>query len=475
MHLATRSLAPFLSAVLLLMHVACGPSTPLPDLPEVRLDGFVPAVRTLVQQALEEARRSPQDAAATGKLGIALHAHEQLGAARTCYLRARALDPKAFRWPYYLSAVESGLGNHQAALQALDDALRIDPNYHAALLRRAEILFDQGKLEDSAALYARITGSNPGSAAAWYGLGRAQSGKGDAARAAASLRKACELFPQYGSAHYALAQALRQLGQPEEAARHLASYERFKIYVPSAGDPLMAEVQRANISATSFIRQATDLDSQGRVQEALQLHLKAVETDPGSTQAHANLISLYARLNDAGKAEEHYRKAIALSPNQADAHYNYGVLLFGQRKTAEAKAAFQKALAANRYFAEAHNNLGYLLETEGRAADAERHYRQAIENLPSYRLAHFHLGRLLLNRRNYAEAIAELEKTTAPEDNDTPGFLYALGAAYGRSGNHARAAAVMREAREKAAARGQSQLVASLDRDLATLARLGAR
>ena len=475
MLLATRAPAPLLSAVLLSMLFACRPATPIPELPEVRLDGFVPAVRVLVKQSLDEARRNPRDADAAGELGIVLYAHEQLGAARTCYLRAQALDQKAFRWPYYLSAVESGIGNHEAALRFLDDALEIDPKYPPALLRRAEILFDQGKLEESAALYTRITESNAGSATAWYGLGRAQLGKGDAAGAARSLRKACDLFPQYGSAHYALAQALRQLGQQEEAARQLAFFERFKIYVPPVGDPLMAEVHRTNISATSFIRQATDLDSQGRVQEALQLHLKAVETDPGSAQAHANLISLFARSNDSGKAEEHYRKAIALNPNQADAHYNYGVLLFAQRKTAEAKTAFEKALASNRYFAEAHNNLGYLLETEGRTADAERHYRVAIENMPSYRLAHFHLGRLLLSRRKYAQAIAELEKTTAPEDNDTPGFLYALGAAYGRSGNHARAAAVMHEAREKAAARGQSQLVASLDRDLATLAKLGAR
>ena len=50
-------------------------------------------------------------------------------------------------------------------------------------------------------------------------------------------------------------------------------------------------------------------------------------------------------------------------------------------------------------------------------------------------------------------------------------FLYALGAAYARSGNRARGVELLKQAREKAAARNQTQLMAGIDRDLATLQR----
>jgi Tfp pilus assembly protein PilF len=199
--------------------------------------------------------------------------------------------------------------------------------------------------------------------------------------------------------------------------------------------------------------------------------LKALETDAASAQAHANLVSLYGQLNQPEKAEQHYRKAVELSPNLADSHYNYGVLLFGQQRFSEARKAFEQAIGANRYHAEAHNNLGYLLEREGRSGEAEKHYREAIANQPGYRLAHFHLGRLLLHRRDVAGAIAQFEQTITVDDDSTPGYLYALGAAHGRAGDRNRAVEFLRQARDKAAARGQSPLISSIERDLAVLER----
>jgi Tfp pilus assembly protein PilF len=286
-----------------------------------------------------------------------------------------------------------------------------------------------------------------------------------------SLTKAVEIFRQFGSAHYALAQALRKLGRSEEAARHLAFYERFKLFVPPSNDPLTADLAARVISVTSYLRQAADLQSQGRTQEALELHLKALETDANSAQAHANLVSLYGQLNQPEKAEQHYRKAVELSPNLADSYYNYGVLLFGQQRFSKARKAFEQAIRANRYHAEAHNNLGYLLEREGGTGGAEKHYREAIANQPGYRLAHFHLGRLLLNRRDFAGAVAQFEQTITVDDESTPGYLYALGAAHGRAGDRNRAVEFLRQARDKAAARGQSLLLSSIERDLGVLER----
>jgi lipopolysaccharide biosynthesis regulator YciM len=109
---------------------------------------------------------------------------------------------------------------------------------------------------------------------------------------------------------------------------------------------------------------------------------------------------------------------------------------------------------------------------EGKLADAERHFVRAIEDDPGQRLAHFHLGRLLANRKQYPAAISHFLETLQPEDDQTPAFMYALAATYARAGQPERALEYARSARGKAAALGQSDLVASIERDIQALERV---
>jgi tetratricopeptide (TPR) repeat protein len=448
--------------------LACS-SEPLPELPALDPGKFQPSVRAEVEKAMGEVRQSPKNAPANGKLGMVLHAHDQFGAARVMYRRARILDARAFEWPYYLALVESAAGNREAAIHAIQEALAIDPSYAPAKLRRAETLFDLGRLDQSGLASEDLTREYPEMAAAWYGVGRVKAAKGETADAISALERACQLFPQYGSAHYALAQALNKAGREEEAGPHLAAYERFKTNVPPSNDRWLGEMQALNRGSAHLLRLASEAEQHGDMAAALKFTEQALSEDPKSVQANANLISVYGRNGQADKAQEHYRKAVELNPNHADAHYNYGVLMFQLGRRGEAKKAFEKALAVNPYHAQAHNNLAFVLEAEGRMAEAMAHYRKAIENDPNYRLAHFHLGRVLANQRKYAEAIEHMSKTLSAEDASTPGYMYALGAVYGRSGDRAKAVDFMRQARVKAEAAGQAPLVASIDRDLKTL------
>ena len=76
-----------------------------------------------------------------------------------------------------------------------------------------------GQRLESQPLYETVIEKNAAIAQAHYGLGRIKAAAGEQAAAAAHFRKAIELFPEYGSAHYALGMALRDLGQVEQSAR----------------------------------------------------------------------------------------------------------------------------------------------------------------------------------------------------------------------------------------------------------------
>jgi tetratricopeptide (TPR) repeat protein len=440
--------------VCLLAFAGCGAREPLPPLPEVSTAAFAPPIRKAVDEALAAARARPEDAAAVGRLGMVLHAHQQLGAARACYRRASLLDRGDFDWLYYLGAASEGA----AAAGPLRAALRIR-DYLPAKLRLGDALLAAGDHAAAREVFRGI--DHP---AALFGYGRAvNDGR--------YYEKAVAAFPQFGAAIFALAQHYRRNGRTAEADRLMAEYPKYKTVAPPVDDPLMRAVDELNQGPDRLIQLAAGLESQGQLAAAAGLQVKALELDPKLTQAHVNLISLYGRLGDAASAEKHYRLAVAVNPNAYEAYYNFGVLCYGSGRRADARAAFEKALAINDGHAPAHNNLGAMLQEQGQLAEAAAHFRRAVELDPGLRLARFHLGRIYANQRRFREAIDEFERAAAVDDEATPAYLYALGATKARAGDAAGARATLTRAREKALARAQTALAGAIERDLGALNR----
>ncbi len=444
-------------------------ATALPPLPKVNPADFFPGVRDQVLKAYADVQAHPASAEANGRLGMVFQVYRQNQSAAMCYERAHRLDAKSFRWLYYLAQVEQAQGHYDRAAEYFQSALELRPDYLPAKIDRADSLLAAGHAEEAGRIYEAVIAESPENAPAHYGLGRVRAARGDWPGAAEEYRKACNLYPNYGAAHYALALADRRLGNSQATEEELKLAEQNMTNVPPVVDPLMAEVQALNRSGLAEIRVGMNLEKEGKLRESAAAHEKALELDPNLVQAHINLISIYARLGDLAKAEEHYREAIRLNPNAAEAYYDFGVLMFQEKKFSEAEAAFRKTLALNPYHPEAHNNLGFLLETQGKLDEAAEEFTKAIQNRPNYRLAQFHLGRILVNEGKYQEGIAHLLKTLTPEDQDTPTYLYALGASYARAGELEPALRYLRNARDQASARGQTQLLADIERDLRTL------
>ena len=441
----------------------------VPELPKLTLENFSPGIREQIGEAYSFARSHAKDAGASGRLGMVLQTYGLLQEAAACYRRAMQLEPNSFQWTYYLGAVEADQGRCDAATSTLRLALRIDPGYVPAKLRLANCLLASADWDASGKLYAEIVEQHPDSADAYYGLGRVRAARRDLAGAGDAYRKATELSPDFGAAHYALALAYRTLGKPDQVEEQLRLYEKNKTGVPPAGDPLLAEVRALNHSATYQVQYGAELERQGKLEESAAAHEKALQIDPNLVQAHSNLIELYGRLGQFDKAEEHYSAAMRIDPGSAEGYYNYGVLLLSAEKYSQAEEAFRKTMEINPFHAGAHNNLGYLLERRSNFSEAEAEYRKAIENKPSYRQAHFNLGRILVNQKQFQEGIQELKKTIEPEDENTPRYVYALGAAFARSGDRQNGLRYIRQARDGAAARGQATLLTSIERDLHTL------
>jgi tetratricopeptide (TPR) repeat protein len=443
----------------------CHTAPALPQLPVVDLARFQGEIRKAIEQASTEATANPADGSRVLRLGMILHAHDQFQAAAQCYARAHALDPTRFEAPYYWGQALASLGESRKAAERLRQALVIRPKSIPARLRLAEVLRESGDEVTSADICRAVLSEQPDSAIAHYGLGRTLNGTASIDE----FRKALALFPRYGAAQFALAAAYRKLGETKKAQEALTDYERDRTLIPPLDDPEMAALRALNLSPAGLLSQAGELEKDGRYEEALALHNRAIAMDPQLVDAYVDLISIYGHLQRDREAEEAYRHAIALNPNQPEAYYNFGVFCVERQRSLEAKAAFEKTVRFNPRHAEALHNWGVILERERNWEQAAALYRRALDARPSYPLAHFHLGRIYANQNRFVLAIGELEKSLEPSSADTPTFLYALAATNARAGAHARALELMREARAQASARGQTDLVASIDRDLQAL------
>ena len=458
---------PFIVAAAL---VASAQNPAMPAIPEPQLALLPEDIRPQVKQAHDEALKNPKNASASGKLGMFLHAYHFDTEAVVCYRRAHLLDPTSFDWVYYLGLAQADQGEFAEAAAALRQAVHQNPRYLPAQLRLGEYLLASGKWQEAAQFYGAMVARHPDRAEAYYGLGRVRAVRNDLNGAVDFFRKACDLFPKFGPAHYGLAQVYKRLGKTSLALEQLALYEKSGTSTPDVHDQLLDNVKTLNANKQNQLSPGLELAKEGRLQEAAGVLEKLLEKNPRLAEAHVKLIAIYGQLRQPLKAEEHFQAAVRLEPQNPESYFDRGLVFANQEEFVEAEASFRKVLEINAQYPGAQLNLGSMLEAQGKLADATAEYQKALDKNPEDARAHFSLGRILVNQEDYKGGIEHLLKTINVGDEETrPTYLYALGAAYARSGDTVNALLYLRAAREKAVARGQSQLVESIDADLRAL------
>jgi tetratricopeptide (TPR) repeat protein len=437
-----------------------------PALPELAIETYPPAAREMLTAAHRRAAMRPDDPAAVGALGRALHAWELWESAHQAYGRAQALAPDVFDWHYLDAAVLHRLARHADAASRLKQAVALRKDYLPARIKFAEALLESGDLRASQPLFEALTREPLAEPAARVGLGRIAALEGRHAAAIEHFERAVALFPELGAAHYGLARAYRAVGRTEDAAGALKQHAKFGPRWPAVEDPVLASIASLRGDARAVLAKGIALAASGDVEAAIAAHESALAADPSLVQAHGNLLSLYGRAGNFAKAEEHYRAALAVSSGNADLHYDYGVVQGLQDKWEAAEAAYRRAVEINPLHVNAHNNLGQVLERRRDFAGAAEEYRLAIAAQPTFRLARFNHGRMLLALERPADAIAEFQKLQQPEDAETPRYRFALATAHVRAGQMEEGRRLARDAHALAVKYAQTALAAAISREL---------
>ena len=118
------------------------------------------------------------------------------------------------------------------------------------------------------------------------------------------------------------------------------------------------------------------LQSQGRIEEAVQQYQQAIEWEPDLVRPRYNLGCILASQGKFAEAIEQYQDALRLEPYASEVRNNLGIALASSGNLDEAIAQFHKAIELRPDFAEAHVNLGHGLATQGNFVEAIEHYKK---------------------------------------------------------------------------------------------------
>lgn len=211
------------------------------------------------------------------------------------------------------------------------------------VLRKAEKLLRQGRLDDAIAEYERVVSESPEDVATGGALGDlyGRAGKpalavgqfmrigdhwlreGNHAKAAASYKKVLKLDPQHESALLQLVEACAQQGQLQDAKSHLKSaidkrrergdgdgadalVIRLSELDPSDFDAKVAAVhiriRTGKARPADLIELARELDARGQAADAEALLEKVVELDPAANEVRLRLARAALRRNELERA-----------------------------------------------------------------------------------------------------------------------------------------------------------------------------
>ncbi len=271
--------------------------------------------------------------------------------------------------------------NSGKAIEHLEAALEIEPDYREALYALASAYRLEGRHEEAAERIARYEQTDPTprrhyadplidamnsirarSAQDSFSEGHALQARGDLESALAAYGTVLEIDPEHAQAHVNLVAIHGELGNYEQAIRH---YERSVEL-----NPAIAEAHYNYGVSRHFA---------GDFRGAAEAFEKALAINPQNPDTHGNLGASLAELGRESEATRHFRLAIERNPSHPMANFHLGRQLADRGRYREALPYLEKAVETESVGTALHAFLLALVHRElGSAGRAEEYGRIAL-------------------------------------------------------------------------------------------------
>ncbi|BAZ13230.1 tetratricopeptide repeat protein [Calothrix sp. NIES-4071] len=143
---------------------------------------------------------------------------------------------------------------------------------------------------------------------------------------------------------------------------------------------------------------------------AIADYTKAIQINPQDAQAYYNRGNRYADQKKSDLAIADYTKAIQINPQFANAYYNRGIVYVDQKKSDLAIADYTKAIQINPQFAKAYYNRGIVYVDQKKSDLAIADFIKAIQINPQFAKAYYSRGNVYADQKKSDLAIADFTK-----------------------------------------------------------------
>jgi len=178
-------------------------------------------------------------------------------------------------------------GKTAAAIENLQEAVRLQPSYGVAHFNLATLYAKAGRLDEAARHQEQAVRLYPRFAEARNNLGQILASRGEMDSAAQQFRHALEVDPSLGDARFNLGVVLGKQGRSEEALYHFQQILK----------PSQAYYYAGRVAA-----------SEGRLDEAVGYLRRALLIEPGFPEAEKSLAQVLADQGKRDAAEKHLQK-----------------------------------------------------------------------------------------------------------------------------------------------------------------------
>ena len=282
------------------------------------------------QTVLERDRRYALAYAGMGDALFNLQRYEEALAALTQAIVLQPRLPMAGAMEVLMGRASRELGRLETAEGHFLRAMKLDPGDATPVLDLAGLRARQQRGEEADELLRRARELRPHDPATLQNVAEALRKQERYEEALPAYRAVLEIDPEYALAYAGMGDALFRLGRYAEAIDTLAQATTLQPDLPMAGSlhRLMG-------------RSAQDL---GRPDAADHFE-RAVQLDPGDTEALDRLAMLRFTEQDYEAAFGLYRSLLQINPDNAQTHSNLGATLYYLGRPEDALQSFERALS----------------------------------------------------------------------------------------------------------------------------------